>query len=1030
MRDRFIPGITKIIFECARLLRLKKALTPQSKLMRQIISRFLFPPLSQGDTEAFSQTPLLDSDVREILYELLILMCETPTEVNIVASELSDDLVSTDVFEPNISNERLALRTEVGYAGLRNLSNTCYLNSLFSQLFMNVSFRELLLQTPIVDQRQQKLIWEVAKVFAHMQDSYDKSIEPTAAVDSIVTYDGENIDVTIQMDVDEFFNLLFDRLESQILDQGAKARFKSLYGGQTIQQIKSKECEHVSERPEAFAVLPVEIKEKYRLEDSLKAYVEGELLQGDNKYSCTSCGRLVDAVKRSCLKEVPDNLIFNLKRFDYDIMTGLRCKLNDHFQFPDVLDVAPYTLEHLSQPERPLKPDAFELTGIIVHSGTADSGHYFSYIRQRPSARDKHHSWVQFNDSDVTPFDPSHIQDNCFGGPDATWNNLPKFYNAYMLFYQRTSSLHYTEQYHQHTDPLNPIRLDVPQQVQDHIEKENELFLRMYCVQDPAHARFVRQLLDRLWEKGQGQCTDDHDVETRCLQLALNYMHSISSRWKTQPEMEATAKLINKYIRRCTACAAVVLQLFTGEHILLQSIVKSPFQATRKTFIYLLRSSLDSLRATLSEQSSLELAQLYQNSLYKIVHHLGKAWDLVSRTARAWPEYFHLLAEIVDLGIDEARLVIDEGFLETCFELIQVHFFDAHEFRVDRKLRIRYASYLNARERNRPFNHSALIHFFARMLYRLDLNGWPSGEKRMLKSGSEQMGATYAEIEMLGLHVSPHKFDWLKRIIAGRTAGAVAEQLVGHLASERQLAGAVSQVIGQGLEHKNMATAAAFLQPLLAFCISCGSLNQIVDLVARFAESVSTIGLDFGRDYCITINMLLQKENKTLGREAGFLQDVVAEQLHQWAPVLLVAGGDGGGEVRNDTLDMVNVLLLDRLDATGDEEPTEYRVYQARAMQLAKSAAEYVQTAFLNSNASDSSMLQPGHAQQVTQAVERCLAAAEQDNVEDEQQAEEIQRVIAELKGRADQAVETMSADWQESSEMDPMSDDFDLVSP
>ena len=825
--------------------------------------------------------------------------------------------------------------------------------------------------------------------------------------------------------------LLFDRLESQILDHESKSKFKSLYGGQTIQQIKSKECEHVSERPEAFAVLPVEIKEKYRLEDSLKAFVEGELLQGDNKYSCTSCGRLVDAVKRSCLKDVPDNLIFNLKRFDYDVLTGLRCKLNEHFQFPDVLDIAPYTLEHLSQPDRPLTADNFELTGVIVHSGTADSGHYFSYIRQRPSARDKHHSWVQFNDADVATFDPGHIQDNCFGGPDANWNNLPKFYNAYMLFYQRTSSIQSTEQRHNHTDPLNPVRLNVPQQVQEHIEKENELFLRAYCAQDPAHARFVRQLLDRLWDTGQGQCSEDHDVEVRCLLMALNYMHIVSSRWKTQPEMEATSKLVNKYTRRCTTCAVAVLQFFAREHVLLESIVKSPYQATRKAFSNMLRCCLDSLRATLSEEPSTELAQLYQSNLYKIVQHLGEPWEMVSRTARAWPEYFHLVAEIVDLGVEEARMVIEDVFFQFCLELIQVHYFENHELRLDRKLRTRYTTYLNARERNRQFNHTVLVNCFARMLFRLDLTSWPTGDGRLLKPASERMGPTYSEIEMLGLDVSPHNFDWLKRVIAGRSAGAVADQLVAYLASERQLAGAVSQVIGGGLEHKNMATAAAFLQPLLAFCASCGNLNQIVDLVVRFAESVSTIGLEYGKDYCIIVNLLLRRDNKSLGGEAGFLQDVLVEQMHQWAPVLLVAGGDGGAEVRADALELVSVLLLDRLDATRDEEPAEHRTYQARAMQVAKAASEYIQTAFLSSNASDSNMLQHGHAQQVTQAVERCLAVAEMDNVEDEQQVEEIQRVIVELKSRADQAVETLSADWQESSEMDPMSDEFDsLVSP
>ena len=959
-------------------------------------------------------------------------MCDTPTEINIIASELFDDLVPSEQSEPNVFNERLALRTEVGYAGLRNLSNTCYLNSLFSQLFMNIQFRELLLESPILDLNQQNLLYEMGRAFAYMQGSYDKSFEPNKAVESIVTYDGENIDVTVQMDVDEFFNLLFDRLESQILDQPAKNKFKSLYGGQTIQQIKSKECEHVSERPEAFAVLPVEIKEKSRLEDSLKAYVEGELLQGDNKYSCTSCGRLVDAVKRSCLKEVPDNLIFGLKRFDYDIMTGLRCKLNDHFQFPEVLDVAPYTLNHLSQPNQPLQPDTFELTGVIVHSGTADSGHYFSYIRQRPCVKSKQNSWVQFNDSDVTPFDPVSIQDNCFGGLDTSWNNLPKFYNAYMLFYQRTSSIENAERHYKHTDPLNPVRLEVPLEIQGNIEKRNELFLRAYCAQDPAHARFVRQLLDRLWDAGQGQCTADHEVEKRCLRLALNYMHNVSSRWKGQPEMEITSKLINKYSRRCTTCAAEVLLFFAGKTVLLDSIIKSPYQATRKTFSYMLRSCLDFLQTTLAAQENTELANTYHTSLFGVVECLTTSFELVTRTARPWVEYFHLLAEIADLGPIEAQMVINTGFFHNCWELIQLHFYDNHDFRIDRKLRARYAGYMNARDRNRVFNHAALITCFARMLYRLDLNRWPDQDKRGLEPVGEQVVPSNDELEILGLDVSPHNFDWLKRIIAGRSAAGEADRMVCYLASDRQLAGAVSQILGSGLEHKNMPVAVAFLQPLLAFCGCCGSMNQVVDLVTRFAESVSTIGLEYGKDYNVVIQMLLRQENKNLARVGGYLQDVLAEQMHQWAPVLLVAGGDSGAEVRADTLDMVNSLLIDHLDTTQDQVLGNDPVYQSRAMQLAKSASDYVQTAFLSTNVNDNQALQPGHAQQVTHVVEQCLASAELENAEEEQQVEEIQRVMAELRARADQAVETMSADWQESSEMDPLSgEDFDdLVSP
>lgn len=210
------------------------------------------------------------------------------------------------------------IRSAEGYAGLRNLSNTCYLNSLFTQLFMNLDFRKFILEVETSeDDPTQAVLTETKKVFAYLQDTWQKSVDPQNAVDTIRTYDNEPIDINIQMDVDEFYNLLFDRWESQIRSAEDKKKFRSFYGGQLVQQIKSKECEHISERLEPFSAIQCDIKGKPGLEDSLRAYVEGEIMQGgrfrsfygpvvhchshhvtDNKYSCTSCGKHVDAVKR------------------------------------------------------------------------------------------------------------------------------------------------------------------------------------------------------------------------------------------------------------------------------------------------------------------------------------------------------------------------------------------------------------------------------------------------------------------------------------------------------------------------------------------------------------------------------------------------------------------------------------------------------------------------------------------------------------------------------------------------------------
>lgn len=146
---------------------------------------------------------------------------------------------------------------------------------------MNSDFRKFIMQYPLLDgQDSQQLLFNTQKLFGYMQDSFNRSLDPTTFVQSIKLYGDTPIDVHVQMDVDEFYGLLFDQWEAQMATDSDKGGLRSHYGGHLVQQVKSKECEHVSERLEPFSAIQCDVKGLKTLEASLQAYVDGEALEG------------------------------------------------------------------------------------------------------------------------------------------------------------------------------------------------------------------------------------------------------------------------------------------------------------------------------------------------------------------------------------------------------------------------------------------------------------------------------------------------------------------------------------------------------------------------------------------------------------------------------------------------------------------------------------------------------------------------------------------------------------------------------
>ncbi|KAJ1479345.1 hypothetical protein T484DRAFT_1814535 [Baffinella frigidus] len=229
------------------------------------------------------------------------------------------------------------------------------------------------------------------------------------------------------MDVDEYLNMLFDKLETATQKTDQASVLRDNFGGKVVNQIICK------------------VKHKRTILESLDAFVEGEVLEGDNKYFCEEANQKgdikyfcekanqkVDALKRACVKTLPRTLILHLKRFEFDFDYMKKVKVNDSCEFPMLLKMEPYTLlrvndscefpmllnmepytlagierreaimaeaksagldeaeaaERLARQADPdseggareADPDSeYQLVGVLVHRGTADSGHYFRF---------------------------------------------------------------------------------------------------------------------------------------------------------------------------------------------------------------------------------------------------------------------------------------------------------------------------------------------------------------------------------------------------------------------------------------------------------------------------------------------------------------------------------------------------------------------------------------------------------------------------------------------------------------------------
>jgi len=396
-------------------------------------------------------------------------------------------------------------RPDHGLVGLCNAGATCYMNSVIQQLFMINIIRKRVLASDVSETMDRGALYGLQTVFAHLRHSRLKFHQPVAFWNGFRLFD-HPINLREQQDAFEFFTDLTDQVDEYLLSRKRENIFKSIFGGVFSDQKICEGCPHRYEREEPFCALNLSVK-CGSLKESLKNFVAGEKLEGDNAYKCEKCNKKRTTLKRTCIKSLPQVLVIQLKRFVYDWEASRSLKFDQYFEFPLELDMNPYLSDQLSTTNKSSTTgddDLYVLVGILVHSGQAQAGHYYSFIRDhRGSVHDNptFGQWFKFNDVTVEPFDMTSqaLKDECFGGSfvETTFDNdRIRYWSAYLLFYQRKRDLKSTTNGDVAT--RSPLR-------SNHMNKSSEILTTSTATTSPNGRHSVSNIsqLSNLLKKGE-----------------------------------------------------------------------------------------------------------------------------------------------------------------------------------------------------------------------------------------------------------------------------------------------------------------------------------------------------------------------------------------------------------------------------------------------------------------------------------------------------------------------------------------------
>ncbi|XP_055303800.1 ubiquitin carboxyl-terminal hydrolase Usp2 isoform X2 [Sitodiplosis mosellana] len=357
-------------------------------------------------------------------------------------------LPDTDAFTKSLAASSISDKTSdtdntEGLCGLRNIGNTCFMNSIIQCLGHTKDLTRYL-KTKIdirssTAAKDSRIVTEFSKLIKEMWTGATSSVTPSE-LKLAFSLKHRMYSGCSQQDAQEFLRFFLDALHCA-LNNGTKGEkleideslsdnikadrtwewyskveksvIKDLFVGQLKSSLKCTVCGNSSVTFDPFWDLSVSLptSSRCKLESCLDLFIKEEVLDGDEMPTCSKCKTRRKSTKSFTIQRFPKYLVIHLKRFSETRWS----KLTNIVEFPTgerELNMAPYAANSASV--------QYTLYGICNHMGSTAGGHYVA-VCKHPTTR----KWHEFNDNIVSPIYESGLISS----------------SAYVLFYERVHEI-------------------------------------------------------------------------------------------------------------------------------------------------------------------------------------------------------------------------------------------------------------------------------------------------------------------------------------------------------------------------------------------------------------------------------------------------------------------------------------------------------------------------------------------------------------------------------------------------------------